>query len=608
MRRNAHLSPALLAGLAVLAGCNPSSSDGSLLSAGSTGAAVASGTSPGNLAGMQGQGSAFAGPEIEVLTPARAAYLPAGSVQLTARVRPAGAPIAEVHVDGLTTPVASDGTVQTTLTVQPGLNTIVVEAWDVHQHRSERHVSVLAGQFGPENVPVAEAGALRLTDSALDGLEPGIARAIDGQRGAIVAQILGSNPPKDTTFERFSFGQVGAAIDAVPGGLRFTIDVDDVALDIKVRKKFLFVFPVTKRGTVRANRLTLEGTATFGVQNGALVTQLSNVTSRVQGFSVPDWADDHEDEIRRGFTQAFAAQAAGSLDAELTKALQGAATAGTATQNVLGTALQIDWRLTSIAFDADGATAAFGASVQAAAPVYGSEQRSWITGTPLATLGGPGNTAWNAALALHQDALNQALHAAWRAGALQLTIDGATFAQLAPLATSGFDTTALLAAAPQLASVLAPGLPLEVELEGQLPPVVSLQPQGPELLQVALGSLKAKLSVIDPATGQRTPLVTAIYALRAPANLIEQNGVIALNPAGLPQLNVDVVGPALPGSEPVLEQVTATLAPQLLQAALGALKGLAVPTIKGTTLQGIAFQASGETLVGAGLAAQGTTP
>lgn len=601
-------SPALLAALALVAGCGASQSDGSgLLATGQSTAGITS-AATGGLTGLQGQGSPFAGPRIDIVSPSRGDYLPAGPVQVEASVTQGGAKVAAVHVNGLAAPVAKDGTVLATVDLVPGLNTILVEAWDSQNFRSERHVSVLAGQFAPEAEAVAQAAAVRLTEGALDGFEPGIGSGIEAQRAAITAAVLGAKPPKDTKLEGFRFGAVDATLDAVPGGVRFTIAIDAVELDIAYRATILWVFHKTKRGTVRANRLTLEGTASVTLQGGALVTQVTQVTPTVAGFSVPDWADDHEADLRRAFTQAFAQQAARELDARLATLAQGTPTAGTVAQNVLGNALQVGWTLQAIAFDDDGATASFSGSVRAATPTHGLEDRTLVTRAPLATLGGAGNGAWNAALALHQDTLNQALHAAWRAGALSFSVDAATFAQLAPGAAP-FDTTAILTAAPQLAAVLPAGLPLELEVEGQLPPVVALRAagQGPGLLDLGLGGLRIKLFLIE-ASGQRTPLIEAIYSLRVPADVVERAGAIELEPAALPAVHVDVVGPALPGSEPVLEQLTATLAPQLLQAALGSLRGIAIPTIKGTSLSGVTFQTSGQTLVAAGAAVRASNP
>lgn len=601
-------SPALLAALALVAGCGASQSDGSSLLATGQSTAGISSASAGGLAALQGQGSPFAGPRIDITSPVRGDYLPAGPVQVEASVAPSGAKVAAVHVNGLAAPVGKDGTVLTTVDLVPGLNTIVVEAWDAQNHRSERHVSVLAGEFAPESEAVAQAAAVRLTEGALDGFEPGIAGGIEAQRAAITAAVLAANPPKDTTLEGFRFGGVDAALDAVPGGVRFTIGIDAVELDLAYRATILWVFHKTKRGTVRANRLVLEGVAEVTLHGGALVTRVAQVTPTVSGFSVPGWADDHQAELRRAFTEAFAQQAARELDARLATLAQGTPTAGTVRQNVLGNALEVGWALQGIAFDDEGATAHFAGSVRAATPTHGLEDRSLVTRAPLATLGGAGNGAWNAALALHQDTLNQALHAAWRAGALSFTVDAATFARLAPGA-GPFDTTAILAAAPQLAAVLPAGLPLELEVEGQLPPVVALRApgQGPGLLELGLGGLRIKLVLLD-ASGGRTPLIEAIYCLRVPADLVERAGAIELEPAALPAVHVDVVGPALPGSEPVLEQLTDSLAPQLLQAALGSLRGIAIPTIQGTTLSGVTFQTSGQTLVAAGAAVRAGTP
>src|SRR5690606_21548717 len=151
-------------------------------------------------------GSPFAGPRIDIVAPVRGDYLLAGPVQVEASVTQGGAKVAAVHVNGLAAPVAKAGTVLATVDLVPGLNTLVVEAWDSRTGRAGRHVSVLAGQFAAETEPVAQAAAIRLTEGALDGFEPGIARGIEAQRAAITAAVLGSSAPKDTKLEGFRFG------------------------------------------------------------------------------------------------------------------------------------------------------------------------------------------------------------------------------------------------------------------------------------------------------------------------------------------------------------------------------------------------------------------
>lgn len=579
-------------------GCAPKQGSGAV--AAGTAAASTSG-----FAGIDGFGSVFDGPKVAIVSPARASYLTAGPTAVEAKVAPNAAPIAEVHVNGVSTPVDADGVVRTTVDLTAGMNTIVVEAWDTNQKRSERHCSVMAGSFADEGEAIAEAAAVRVTDGALRMAEPTVVAGIEAQRATLIQQVMATPEPKDTKFKQFTFGQIGASVDAVTGGVAFAITIDGVGLEIQVKKKILWLIPVTKKGWVRANRVTITGVATVSVQSGKLVSQVNNVSGSLSGFSVPSWADDYERDIKRMFEQAFVGQAGPQLQKALEQALAGTPTSGTITKNLFGNGVKTDWTLAAVTFDADGATTHFSATVTAENPTHGGETRAITRGTPIPALGGAGNGAWNAALAVHQDAVNRALHAAWRSGALSFDVDAATYAKLVPQATQPFDTTLLIGMAPTLGSLIPAGAPLNLEVEGQLPPAIAAQPYGVKPFELGIGALRMKLSFTNPATGVVTPLLDAVYSLHAEVDLVEQNGLVSVESlGGQVAAHVDVVGPGLPGTEHALEDLCDTMAAPLLHSALGSLRGLAIPSVKGISLTNLGFQAATDTLVVTGIAAK----
>ena len=86
------------------------------------------------------------------------------------------------RMDGIAAAVGPQGKVQTTVDLQPGVNTIVIEAFDAKGNRSERHVSVIAGDLLPEADSLTNAGSARMSDSASSRVVRGGSYSDPGER------------------------------------------------------------------------------------------------------------------------------------------------------------------------------------------------------------------------------------------------------------------------------------------------------------------------------------------------------------------------------------------------------------------------------------------
>ncbi len=592
------------------AGCHSSSDGQGKLIASGTGAitsdlsAVPAGMLP---PGFSGSPALLEGPQVEIVSPARASHTTARRVAVEGVVTDLGGGVSDVRVQGRAVTLAAGGAFSEEVDLTPGMNTIVVEAWDQGGHKRSRFVNVIAGDLAPESEAIAEAASIRVTDAALDLIEPKIVQGIEAQRAQITQQALAMNPGEDTKVTSFSFGAVGAAVDLIPGGVRFTSTIDDVAMGIEHKAKVLLVFSTTKRGTVRAQRMQIEGLAQVSVTNGVVTTNVVQVTATSAGFSVPDWAGSQAGTIRRSFESGFAAAAAQALGQGLRDAFK--ATSGTITQGgqgAQGLPMQLDWSLSALTCDDAGATAIYGANVRPPAATAGAETRSIVVKGGLANLTGGGGNGPNVAMAVHQDVINRALHAAWRGGALSMTIDQATLAATNPSSPVRLDTTTLIALAPELAAVIQPGLPVELVIEGQLPAVMTLA-ASPLPHRLDVGALKVTTIVVDPVNG-RTPMGEASYSIGAEVAIVPTpSGELTLQPAGRTEVHVDALGQAQAGAELVLEKMAAQLGPQLLQMALATQKGLVLPATQGVTVSGLALQTLDKNLVVLGTASAAPT-
>jgi hypothetical protein len=601
------LSTATLAALSMLSmGCGSRrSGDRGMLATGTTApigsqgflpAAFGGATTLGEAADAFPAGSHLAGPNLEILSPARGAQLPVGRQPVEIQVTDKGQGIASVLIEGHTVTLDADGKGTVEIDLTHGLRTIVAMAYDNDNNRTERHVSVLVGELAQEGSEVAEAATVRLTDAALDQFEPKIAAGVEAQRPMIQQQVLRSNPPKDTKFTSFNYGGAKAGIDATPQGIRFQVDIANVALGIEYKAKFLFVFKKKLKGTLRANNLTISGlaTPTLDPATGKITSTVSDVTARASGFSVPSWAKKEEGKLRAGFQQQFATAAATNLDSALNDALAKSKTQGQTGKTFFGKTIKADWTLRGLAFDDDGVNVKFSAAIYADNGTYGTDA-TLVRRTPSVAVSGSGGNLWNGALALHEDSLNQALHAAWRHGVLSFTVDQDTLDKMnSPVK---LDTNTLLAAAPALEQILPKDVPIDLDVETLLPPIVEITPNMPHHLTISLGKVEVNWKVQDPATGGIVTLAKTIYALSVEARLEESGGKVNLVPTGNNTVHVDVVGKALPNTEPLVEAITKDMAPALVESVLKSVVGLALPTIKGFTFQNMGYDSRDNSLV-----------
>lgn len=563
-----------------------------------------------NAASKLPAGSEFIGPNLQILSPKRGETLPAGPVVVEILAQDTGKGLASVFIAGQGVTPDADGKARLSVDLRAGLQTLVAEAVDAQGNRTERHVSVLAGTLVAEGTEVRQGAGVRVTDDALDALEPQIGTKVEDQRQTIVRQVLSASPPKNTKYTRFSFGAAAGTLDCVPQGVRFQLKVDTVALDLEYKAKILFVFSTTKRGTVRAQELVIDALATPSLDaQGNLTSTISQVQARTNGFSVPDWAKGEEGTIRRSFEQAFATQAGAAIDQALTDALTKTKTSGSATFQVSNKPIDATWRLDQLAIDNEGINLTFSGQVSApaATATYGTPGVLAL-GTPNAVLGGSGGAAWNGALALHQDLINQTLHSAWRQGALSFTFNQAKIDQIDPNGSHRLDTDTLIASAPLLAKVLPAGEPLDLDVECKLPPVVQVVSNAPEHFVLKFGAVRVDYRVIDPATGTFANLAETYYALEIGVVLKEEQGRIKFVPTGATVLRVDVVGKPLPQAEVIVDDVSRSMAPAFVKGIVASLPGMALPALKGFELKGLDFSTSGDSILITGQASpQATT-
>jgi len=296
------------------------------------------------------------GPRVELTSPARGTFADSPRIEVAGVVHDAGGGVAEVHVNGADADLdPATGAFRAPGELSGGLHTLVVEAWDAGGLRRGRHVSVLGGPFAPEDELLTDAAAVRVSDAALDQLEPLLSELLAGQKARLRRRVLATPVGRDTDLEGFDFRAIRVGLDAVPGGVAFDLSVRGVALAIEHEVEILF-FTRKLEGTIRVRDVRVRGRLDASVRDGRIQADLRGVTADLVGLDVPDFAEGREADIarrlRRGIRDGAARAAAEALAGVVRSDLGRSST----TQTVLGEPLDVGWTVETLAFDDRGAT------------------------------------------------------------------------------------------------------------------------------------------------------------------------------------------------------------------------------------------------------------
>jgi hypothetical protein len=596
--RTTTLTFALLAGalatpVVLLQGCGGGGGGGS--GKGSTAAAITSETP---------------GPLVEVTSPVSAELVAGASVAVVGSTGDLGHGVTRVAINGQEVATQA-GAFQATVPLEPGVNTLVVEAWDQRGARTERHVSVLAGDRAPTGAPLPATAEV-----ALRGAAAGLVSNF---------QTAGATGPVGMPPTRFIAAYSGnytrrtgrvvrtVVIHTIEGSEAGCISwMQNPASRVSAHYVLSHAGRVTQmvREEDRAWHAGQINEQAIGIENEGYAgrNNWTDVQYRTLAQLVRSICDRHRIPLDRAHIIGHVeAPGATHTDpgrffdwARFMTLVRGAggtsARPRPSTQTITtgsGKALEVLWT-PKAPVTANGVTRIeLDVNVLTRAPLPGRLAESVVVRTPRRVLLSFAGAASNdVGVSVHQDVLNRALHAAWQAGALDLRLTAAELALIAPGTTATLDAAALVLRDPRLASVLSPGSALELSLSPELPPTTLVTSGGDVTLRV--GALDVLVDVVD-AAGVTTSLGTLRCALEVPA-WIDGHGATSRLVAPTSELHVE-----LPAASAVdLRRVADAAAPALRDALLGALSGIALPTPGGIDLRTQSLAATGETLTVSG--------
>ncbi|MCO5167404.1 MAG: N-acetylmuramoyl-L-alanine amidase [Planctomycetes bacterium] len=557
------------------------------------------------------------GPQVEVISPRSAAAVTGASVLVEGVVVDDGHGVVRVAVNGVDV-AAGPGPFQASAPVEPGVNTLVVEAWDARGGRTERHVSVLGGPLRPADQAIARGAEVALAGAAA----PLVANFQTQTTSGGASAVPNGMPPT-----RFIAAHSGNYTRRSGRTIRYII-----IHTIEGSEAGCISWFQNPASRVSAHYvLSHAGRVTQMVRDEDRAWHAGNYNEQSIGIENEGWAGrnnwtDTQYRVLAQLTRALCdrygipktrahilahSEVAShksdpgrffDWDRFMTLVRGTGATTTTSprpsTQTVTlgnGRELAVAWSPRPVTTSGGVSRVELDVNVAPRTPLPGRLASSVVLGTPRAAASQPtGNAAGNVGLAVHQDLLNRSLQAAWRGGALDLRLTPSSLALLAPGTTGTLDRDALVAQDPALGALLPPGSSLAIELTPALPPTARVLPRGELALRV--GALEARLDRID--AGGTTPLGVVTLALDAPA-WVEGHGPTArLATAGPGEVRADVA----PGQAAGLDRLAHALAPALRDAALGALAGVPLPTPPGIDLVGLSLGTSGDTVTGVGTA------
>lgn len=561
--------------------------------------------------------SSVPGPQVEVTSPRSAAAITGATIAVEGVVVDDGHGVTRVAVDGVEV-ATGPGPFQASVPASPGVNTVVVEAWDGRGGRTERHVSVIAGPLRPADQAIAGGAEVALAGAAAplvanfqtqttsggssavpNGMPP--TRFIAAHSGnytrrtgrtiryIIIHTIEGSEAGCISWFQNPS-SRVSAHYVLSHAG-RVTQMVRDEDRAWHAGNYNEQSIGIENEGWAGRNNWTDTQYRVLAQLTRALCDRYGIPKTRAHILAHSEVASHKSDPGRFFDWDRFMTLVRGT----------GATTTTTpraSTQTVtLGTGgeLAVAWSPRPVTTSGGTSRVVLDVNVAPRTPVPGRLASSVVLGTPRAAASQPtGNAAGNVGLAVHQDFINRSLQAAWRGGALDVRLTAAALALLAPGTTGTLDRDALVAQDPALAALLPPGSALAIELVPALPPTARVQPLGELALRV--GALEARIDRVDAGGTTRLGVVT--LALDAPAWVDGHGPTARLAPSGPGELRADVAS----GQDAALPRLAHALAPALRDAVLGALAGVPLPTPPGIDLVGLSLGRSGDTVTGVGTA------
>ena len=520
-------------------------------------------------------------PAITIRTPGRGAFIESRSnpsIEITGSITDAHG-LQSVTVNGAPADVDASGAFRFLDSNQKaGVHYFGVQAIDNAGNVGGTGLSVLYGQFAPQEEPVTDAVVALAGPSVLTS----VGHAAEDMLGGLDLEAAGlaANPVMDewwATVDVTSVDRGALEIDPAPtaAGLAVTVTLHDLDVGFHVD----LPGPYNPDGTAWADAAVLVGTVdVWATQSGTIDAALIEDTVSLEGFGFDLLPTGIEDVsfIRNAVQGSLESMVQQKVEELVPQAIAQQLSALDLSREIdlpaLGTSLWIDVRPSLVEIDRGGVT------LRADGALYGED--AGVTPASPGTLRTPSDAPLlsgdRMSVAFADDALNQVLSAAWRAGFLdrELPLVGST----GPVRVG-----ALTLVFPALEGVAPGDTPVVATLDPLLPPVASLTAEG---AQIEIGELNVLLEADTPEG--RMPLVTLALYLTADLQADFGEGAsVSLSLAGYDLVADPVQAPdGFPQGEE-FHQIMSALIDMVAPEIGGPLASLPLPGFAGFTFAGL---------------------
>jgi hypothetical protein len=519
-------------------------------------------------------------PRVEVLEPRRGALVDRDWVRVRGRVLDLSG-VESLRIDGRAVAVGRDGSFDHRVALEPGLNTIAIEARDAPGNRSWSVRSVLSGQRLEADALLPGAATVRLNREAFRWAEAEAEARL--ARFDLQATLLAANPLDSRRVGRglasvhvrtdargASMGTPSVSLVPAAGALEVRVEIPSVAVDLGVVADPRLGPTIRASGRIRARRAVVEAQAVTTVQGEKVVTSLRGTRVKLHGFHIdvrylPSFVDRWIASAVRGqVASLLARQVEARVPPRIDDALRVAQTARTL--RVAGRDVSYRFVTQQLSWDAKGANLVLAARLSAGAGVS--------LGTPGSAprLGHRGAVG----VALDDDLLNRLAHAAWRTGVLEQRLTVAQAAAMgAPQWVERLNVGVFAPLFPEALAELDPATPLLLEVRPLAAPIV--RPLAGGALELGVGDLQVTLSATPQGAAPRRFLQLYVSARLAARADVDAEGRLTVESTDDPEIMVDVTqaGQALRGQG--LEALCADLLAPAVGRLLDAWEGVVVP-------------------------------
>jgi hypothetical protein len=542
--------------------------------------------------------SDFTAPSVVIVDPARAAYLTQAQVVVHGNVTDqGGSGVQSLSVNGRATTFAANGDWQASLTLDPGVNTIVAQAVDYAGNVGKTVVSVMYGDYHLATDDVPASAGTRVSEDTLNRIAPDIAQQV--ATSGIVQQKLTAGPLYNGSTSVFGVTVASATVDVlsasfdipqihfdtVPGGANALVHIPNLSVTARAHGTAAGI-PYSVTGTIGASDAVIDtglDIALGAAGNYVIASRYATVTLNGFTFGINGIPSILTSIVTTWVKSEAESRLADAVKAQLPSALASALASLAQPISRTWNGRTVTFRLTpdGLGFDDQGFTVGFKGNVTAARQPYVPVVPGSVFLPPPAGTLPALNTGAGFLATINENAMNRALFASWQAGFWNITVDQRFLSQFGtslPFSLSGQLVAAFF---PAIGAMLgnATVLPISLEFIPLMQPVLKVA-GSPSLLTLQLGELHMKL-YLDFGTGAPFEVLEVALHLEAATDVQVVNNAFVFSIGSTTRFEAELVKSAIPLNGVDVGRFLTFLVPPAIQVATQSIAPVPIPTFQG---------------------------